>query len=165
MELCNALSKGGIQSAEIMVEHLGQIGHNQYKELPTEEFNKKSYPLPRDIIARTLAHMKEDILPILLDVFKTNNTAAIREVIDAIGFICFYNKVNSDTQFIEVLKQCLKNHYKDDMIRWKLVRAFESFNNINVIQTLMGIGKHDSQMVIRNEARRSLRIINSRIEN
>ena len=42
-----------------MVEYLGQIGNNQHKVLPTNGFNKKSYPLPRDIIARTLAHMKD----------------------------------------------------------------------------------------------------------
>ena len=56
-----------------MVEYLGQIGNNQHTVLPTNGFNKKSYPLPRDIIARTLAHMKEDILPVLMDVLKTNN--------------------------------------------------------------------------------------------
>ncbi|MGM9988401.1 MAG: hypothetical protein ACI35O_14385 [Bacillaceae bacterium] len=46
----------------------------------------------RDIIARALAHVPNDILPILLKVLKTNNLVAIREMIDAIGFICFFNK-------------------------------------------------------------------------
>lgn len=64
--LCDALSKGDVQSAKIMVEYLGQLGNNQHTELPTNGFNKKSYPLPRDIIARTLAHMKEDVLPIIV---------------------------------------------------------------------------------------------------
>lgn len=162
IELCDALSKGDVQSAKIMVEYLGQIGNNQHTELPTNGFNKKSYPLPRDIIARTLAHMKEDILPVLMDVLKTNNIPAIREVIDAIGFICFYNKIHFNTQIVDELILCLNENYNDDIIRWKLVRAFESFNDINLIHILMEIKQNDSQLVIRNEAKRSLEIINNR---
>lgn len=161
IELCDALSKGNVQSAKIMVEYLGQIGNNQHKVLPTSGFNKKSYPLPRDIIARTLAHMKEEILPILLDSLKTHNIHAVREVIDAIGFICFYNKIHSNAQIIDALILCLKDNYNDDIIRWKLVRAFESFNDITVINILMDIEQNDSQTIIRNEAKRSLRVINS----
>lgn len=164
IELCDALSKGDVKSAKIMVEYLGQIGNNQHTELPTNGFNKKGYPLPRDIIARTLAHMKEEILPVLMDVLKTNNTPAIREVIDAIGFICFYKKIHFNTQIIDALFLSLRNNYNDNIIRWKLVRAFESFNDINVIKTLMEIEQNDSQMVIRNEAKRSLEIINNRIK-
>jgi len=159
IELCNALSKGTVQSAKIMVKYLGQIGNNQHTVLPTNGFNKKSYPLPRDIIARTLAHMKADILPVLVDVLKTNNIPAIREVIDAIGFICFYNKIHATTQITDALILCLRNYYNDDIIRWKLVRAFESFNDINVIKILMEIEQNDSQLIIRNEAKRSLKII------
>lgn len=165
IELCDALSKGNVQSAKIMVEYLGQIGTNQHKVLPTNGFNKKSYPLPRDIIARTLAHMKKEILPVLLDVLKTDNTLAIREVIDAIGFMCFYQKLNSSHQIIDALLLCLKTNFKDEITRWKLVRAFESFNDINVIHTLLDIEKNDDQPIIRNEAKRSLRIINSRTGN
>ncbi|GAB6610336.1 MULTISPECIES: HEAT repeat domain-containing protein [Bacillus] len=162
IELCDALSKGNVQSAKIMVEYLGQIGNNQHIVLPTNGFNKKSYPLPRDIIARTLAHMKEEIIPVLMDVLKTNNIPAIREAIDAIGFICFYNKIHSNTQIIDALILCLGNNFNDNIIRWKLVRAFESFNDINVIKTLVEIEQNDSQLVIRNEAKRSLKIINNR---
>lgn len=162
IELCDALSKGDVQSAKIMVEYLGKIGNNQHTELPTNGFNKKSYPLPRDIIARTLAHMKEDILPVLMDVLKTNNIPAIREVIDVIGFICFYNKIHFNTQIVDELILCLNENYNDDIIRWKLVRAFESFNDINLIHILMETKQNDSQSVIRNEAKRSLEIINNR---
>jgi hypothetical protein len=159
IELCDALSKGGSRSAEIMVEYLGQIGNNQHKKLPMNDFNKKSYPLPRDIIARTLAHMNVEILPVLLNVLKPNDNSAIREVIDAIGFICFYQKVPSNTEIIDALLLCLKHNYNDDLIRWKLVRAFGSFNDINVIKTLIDIEQNDSQSIIRNEAKRSLRVI------
>ncbi len=41
IELCNALSKASVESAKIMVNYLGIIGKNQYKELPEKRFNKK----------------------------------------------------------------------------------------------------------------------------
>lgn len=162
IELCDALSKGDVQSAKIMIEYLGRIGNNQHKELPTKGFNKKSYPLPRDIIARTMAHMNEETLPILMGVLKTNNIPGIREVIDAIGFICFYNRIHSNTQIVDMLILCLKENYNDDIIRWKLVRAFESFNDNKVIKILMDIEQNDSQPIIKNEAKRSLSIISDR---
>lgn len=34
IELCDALSKGDVESAKIMVEYLGKIGNNQHKVLP-----------------------------------------------------------------------------------------------------------------------------------
>jgi len=58
---------------------------------------------------------------------------------------------------------CLRNYYNEDIIRWKLVRAFESFNDINVIEVLMETEQNDSQLIIRNEAKRSLKIIGNYI--
>ncbi|AXI11037.1 hypothetical protein CUC15_19850 [Oceanobacillus zhaokaii] len=162
IELCDALSKGGRESAKVMVEYLGKIGNNQHKVLPTDGFNKNSYPLPRDIIARTLAHMDEEILPILLYVLKANNPFEIQEGIDAIGFICFNRKIHRHSQIIDALIQCLKDHYNDEIIRWKLVRSFESFNDINMIKILQHIEQEDIQPIIRIEAKRSLSIINNR---
>ena len=147
-----------------MVDYLGKIGTNQHNVLPTHGFHKNSYPLPRDIIARTLAHMDEEILPILIAVLKTDNLLAIREVIDAIGFICFYHKLHDDYPIIDALMLCLKDHGNDDITRWKLVRSFESFNSSNVINTLMRIEQHDKQPIIRNEAHRSLRMITNRMK-
>ena len=121
--------------------------------------------MSQNIATTFLAHMKEEIIPVLMDVIKTNNIPAIREAIDAIGFICFYNKIHSNTQIINVLILCLGNNFNDNIIRWKLGRAFESFNDINVIKTLMEIEQNDSQLVIRNEAKRSLKIINNRTNN
>lgn len=147
-----------------MVNYLGQIGSNQHGVLPTKVFNKKGYPLPRDIIARTLAHMNNSILTVLLDVLKTNKLPAIREAIDSIGFICFYNNMHSNIQMSDELMLCLKKYAYDDVIRWKLVRAFESFDNIHVINELKNIEQSDNEQIIRSEAKRSLNIINNRIE-
>jgi HEAT repeat protein len=165
IELCDALLKGGVQSAKIMVEYLGKIGNNQHTVLPAKSFNKTSYPLPRDIIARTLAHMKEEILPVLMDVLKTNNIPAIREVIDAIGFLCFYNNIHTNTHLTNALILCLRTNFTDNIIRWKLVTAFGSFNDSNIIQALKELEENDLQLDIRNEAKRSLNIIYNRTIN
>lgn len=159
IELCEALSNGNVETAKIMVKYLGTIGNNQHKQLPTTGFNKTSYPLPRDIIARALAHMNEDVLPVLLIVLKANNIIAIREAIDAIGFICFYKKVHTNPLIIDALIQCYKNYEEDDIIRWKLVRAFESYTDSRIIKLLIEIKQNDCQMAIRNEAERSLKTI------
>jgi hypothetical protein len=78
--------------------------------------------------------------------------------------MCFYQKLYLNHQIIDALLRCLKTNFKDDITRWKLVRAFASFNDINIIHTLLDIEKNDSQPIIRNEAKRSLRIINNRTE-
>lgn len=163
IELCDALAKGGVPAAELMVNYLGQIGNNQHQSLPTKTFNKKSYPLPRDIIARTLAHMDPNVLPTLLNELQTNRLPAIREVVDAIGFICFYNNLHTHSQISDALILCLKNYAHDDVIRWKLVRSFESFDDSDVIHTLVNIEQSDSEQIIRYEARRSLKVISDRI--
>ncbi|SFC92262.1 hypothetical protein [Clostridium uliginosum] len=162
MELCNALSKASVKSAKIMINYLGLIGKNQYTELPSKEFNKKSYPLPRDIIARTLAHMSVDVLPELIKTLKTNNIITIREAIDSIGFICFYNYNSYSENILDDLISCFNEHITDDIVRWKIVRAFESFNSKTVMYILINIKENDSNSIIRNEAKRSLDIINSK---
>ncbi len=163
IELCDALAKGGVPAAKLMVHYVGRIGNNQHQALPTKAFNKNSYPLPRDIIARTLAHMNPNILPTLMDVLQTNRLSAIREVVDAIGFMCFYSNLHTNRQISDALMLCLKNNAHDDVIRWKLVRSFGSFDDSDVILSLVNIVQSDSKQIIRGEARRSLNIISDRM--
>ncbi|MBL4931707.1 HEAT repeat domain-containing protein [Clostridium paridis] len=160
LEICEALSQGSIEAAKIMVNYLGRIGNNQYRELPAKKFNKKSYPLPRDIIARTLSHMGIEILPELINVLKSNYVLSIREAIDAIGFICFYNNV-SENSALEELILVLEKYREDEIIRWKIVRALESFKTEKTLKILKDIMESDSNEIIRNEAKRSLDIINN----
>lgn len=159
IELCNALSKASVEAAKNLVNYLGVIGNNQYKKLPDKKFNKKSYPLPRDIIARTLAHMGIEILPELMKVLKTNNIMGIREAVDAIGFICFYNNNPDSENTLNTLIICLNEYYNDDVIRWKIVRALESFNSKTANDILNNIKDNDINIAIRDEAKRSLNII------
>jgi HEAT repeat protein len=164
IELCNALQKVSVESAKIMVNYLGVIGKNQYKKLPDQKFNKKSYPIPRDIVARTLAHMGVEVLPEVIKVLKSNNKVAIREALDAIGFICFYNSKAYREEMLNDLISSFNKYNEDDIIRWKLVRAFESFNNQIIIDLLTNIKENDEEEIIRIEAKRSLNVIKNRIK-
>jgi len=159
IELCDALAKMGICAVNVMSRYLGRIGNNQYTELPEEEFGKKSYPLPRDIISRTLSHMGKQVLPYLLEILVTKDILAIREVIDAIGFICFYEHIDYP---MSDLITCLNMNNDDILIRWKVTRALGSFNNDVAIVLLISIQNSDPVERIRKEAERSLRISQQR---
>ena len=52
--ISEALSEIGEPAVASLVSLLGKVGNNQEKELPLKYFNKKNYPLARDIVARTL---------------------------------------------------------------------------------------------------------------
>jgi hypothetical protein len=157
--ICDSLRSIGKKAVPEMLKYLGKIGKNQYKEIPEAEFKKKSYPLPRDIIARTLAHMDKEILPELISVLDSGNIYSIREVIDSIGFICFYNSSDYPAPY---LLRCYKKYDKDPVVCWKIIRAFRSFNNMEIIKILDRIIENEKNIYIKREAGISLRIIKDR---
>lgn len=63
LAICETLEKGTEETAEKMLPWLGRIGKNQYKALPDKVSAKKSFPLPRDLIARSLARMDMAVFP------------------------------------------------------------------------------------------------------
>ena len=151
--LCETLASFGHHSATTLCGMLGRIGSNQYKTVPEKDFIKKSYPLPRDIAARTLAKMGTDVLPELLNVLRGKNPVAIREAIDAVGHICFYHK---NDQPLEPIIRVLEKNPDDTVIRWKIVRALSSFNQTRSIDILKRVIAEDPNERIRREAERSL---------
>lgn len=159
IEICNVLAKSTIQTAKAMIAYLCKIGSNQHRCLPGKVSKKGSYPLPRDIIARTLGKMNIEVLSPLLDTLEQKDINQIREVIDAIGYMCFYNEIANEELVIEKLMKCFNIYKNDDIIRWKIVMAFSSFKDEAVITWLEIIGKTDKEKLIRNEAKRSLKLL------
>lgn len=121
IEIANTLVFYGKSSVIPLIELLGKIGTNQHKIIPEKEFKKDSYPLPRDIASRTLAHIGKAALPGLLDNFETLNHKQQLEAIDAIGFICFYDY---SVNVYELLKKQYLQDATNELTKWKIIRTF-----------------------------------------
>jgi len=155
LEICRSLARIGEPSIKGLVQLLGVIGNNQYQTPSEEPFLKESYPLPRDIAARTLIRIGLVALPVLCGVLVEDHPAKISEAIDAIGFIC--SKGGAD-QCLKTLMTCYNKFKNNDLLRWKLIRAMSSFP-----ESLIFLEKHlsvEKNPAIQQEIKRSIRIIN-----
>lgn len=155
LEICRSLARIGETSIGGLIQLLGVIGNNQHQTPSEEPFLKKSYPLPRDLAARTLIRIGPAVLPVLCGVLVEDHPAKISEAIDAIGFIC--SKGGAD-QCLKTLMTCYNKFKNNDLLRWKLIRAMSSFP-----QSLIFLEKHlsvEKNPAIQQEIKRSIRIIN-----
>ncbi|KLI26620.1 hypothetical protein [Brachyspira hyodysenteriae] len=160
--ICETLQSGNINTAEKMTEYLGIIGNNQYKKLPKKISSKKSYPLPRDIIARTLSKMDISILPALIKILKSSNLIKIYEALDAFGYMCFYNKDLQNKKNLEYIIK-LMNKYKDDkFLIWKCLTCLSAFNLEKSREILNTFINKDNEDILSLEAQRSLSILNKK---
>jgi len=124
IEISNSLVSYGKDAVIPLIQLLGKIGNNQHTSIPETEFKKKSYPLPRDIAARTLIRIGTVVLPDLVNALKSKDESLLSELIDAIGYICFYNP---QSNLFGELKDCFYRNEKNELIKWKLFRAMSAF--------------------------------------
>jgi len=162
IEICSALEKGNSDIAERMITYMGKIGSNQYVKLPNKVSKKVSYPLPRDIIARVMGKMNVSVLPTLVQALENSDGFVTREVIDAIGFLCFYNDITNEGFVVQELIKCYEKYKHDYISRWKITRALSAFDNELAICKLKEIIDDDNEELIRKEAYRALRLIEKR---
>jgi hypothetical protein len=159
IELCECLAEFGDRVIESLVPLLGKIGDNQHKEMGNYDLEKKSYPLPRDIVARILIRIGPSTFPYLKRVFLEKNTPALSEAIDVIGHVTFNHK---DYSMEKLLLDEYANN-KDRLIEWKLIRAFQSYCSEPVVQILeTAANNKTTDIIIRNEAARSLSRVKER---
>lgn len=126
--ISEALSEIGEPSINSLIELLGEIGNNQETELPQKYFNKKSFPLARDMAARTLVKIGKPATPQLLKILKTENSFKIQQAIDAIGGIA---AKTDDKRGLNPLINFLQASVEenDKLSVWKTVRALSGFQN------------------------------------
>lgn len=148
-----ALGAIGVCALPSLIMLLGQIGNNQHRSLPERGFNKKSFPLPRDIAARTIVKMGAPALPALEKVIINGERRQILEAMDCIGHIAFYCH---NLCSLPVLLAAIVHHKDDDLVKWKIVRALQSFPNHEVKQILNNIICTSCVPALRLEAVRSL---------
>lgn len=158
IELCDALQTGGEETAHNLIPLLGTIGRNQHKQPSPDAFKKSNYPLPRDIVARVLARMDPTILPILTAAIRDGTRVQVVEIIDAVGFMCFYSSATTTNRLaaLRALINRLHGSLDDELMQWKIVRAFESFNHPDSLAILREIIDECALPSLRQEAQRSL---------
>lgn len=156
--LSESIGTYGEEASKILIEYLGEVGNNQHKFLPDKPFRKKNYPLPRDIIARTMCKIGKPALKSLRSCLYKGEYTQILEAIDAIGFISYYE---ADTTSLNDIIQ-LFNKYKDDSLMiWKLLRSLQAYKDEKVLE-LLSIYSTSSIKQHKWEAKRSIEQINRR---
>lgn len=151
--ICDALAAIGTPAIPALIALIGRVGANQHTELPQRGFYKKSYPLPRDLAVRTLIRIGPAALPSLEQVIQSGERSVVLDAIDAVGHIAFYSR---DTRSEAVLLAAYQTHSADAVVRWKLIRAFQSFPSGAVRRLLESIILADEIPALRWEAVRSL---------
>lgn len=157
IEICNTLASFEKEAVDSLINQLGEIGSNQYSNVPEKQFLKKNYPLPRDICSRILIRIGEPALPNLVKELTTNDLKKLSEVIDAIGFICFYNQQNG---IFDLLKKCYYRNEKHDLIKWKLIRAMSAFSESEKFLKQIFDSSNDR---LKLEIKRSLKLLINKI--
>ena len=157
LAICEALEKGTAETAKIMLPWLGRIGNNQYKALPYKVSAKKSFPLPRDLIARSLARMDAAVFPLLLQLFNTGSEQQISEALDAAGFMAFYHPALADGENAERILRLLHSHSGSEIIVWKVLLCLSAFPVPEAVRVLEGYAVRDD--IFGKEAQRSLHLV------
>lgn len=151
--ISEALGQIGVPALPELLKYIGKIGGNQHEELPTELFKKWSYPLPRDIVIRTIIKMGNAALPQLCIALEHANEKSAAELIDSIGHISFYSK---DQSSLGTLIELLHKYHDHNVVIWKILRALQAFPNQKAIELLTVHFMNNPLPALRWEAARSL---------
>jgi HEAT repeat protein len=156
--MSEALSKIGELAVPHLIHLLGQIGNNQETELPKKYFSKKSYPLARDMAARTLVNMAKPATPYLIESLETDDEFKVQQALDALGGIAA--KTGDQRAFNSIAKmidKCKGANYANKITLWKIIRSLSGFkNNKKASNLLSDIIKNNSDPPFVWEAARSL---------
>ena len=158
LEICDILTTGNELTIKRMIPYIGTIRGNQYRTLPTKVSQKKSYPLPRDIIARTMAKMNPDYFSHILEIINDPSDKIVAEAIDAIGWQVFYHQELATDEHFQVIIKALQHYHDNELMMWKLITCLSAFNQS---ETVLKQINTDNE-VIKLEISRSLALIERR---
>ena len=161
IEICNSLQSGSSFTADVMCKYLGKIGNNQHLIVPASVSKKKSYPLPRDIIARCLGNMDKSVVSVLFDNLYSDDVCQISELIDAIGFLVYYNQELADSQSFNVLVSTYERFNANELVIWKIALCCSAFPIVESNLLLEKISKNTTNQTILSEVLRSKKIIDT----
>ena len=158
--LCETLTKCADLSIVPLIGLLGQIGKNQETKIPETGFYKVSYPLPRDVAARTICRLGIGAILSLENFIKSSkDMKALTQAIDAYGHIIYSNKIKRSSL---ALQELYEKHPKNDFLKYKITRCLSGINDEWAKSFLFEIVQTGCQG-IRLEALRSLLLLKMKI--
>ncbi|MFA8342616.1 MAG: HEAT repeat domain-containing protein [Rhodothermaceae bacterium] len=125
INICDSLVSCEEKTISYLIDIIGETGKNQHSELPEKGFYKSSYPLPRDIAARTLVRMGSGVLKCLSERVDDTDENKLTEMIDIIGHISFYSE---DKSFENKLHNLFQKNKSNLVLQWKIICSFQGFN-------------------------------------
>ena len=150
--ISEALGEMGEPAVIPLIALLGRIGNNQETTLPKKYFNKKSFPLARDLAARTLVKIGRPAIPGLVGQIKNCDGFQTQQAIDALGGIV---SKTGEAGALPVLLQALADYRNNEVTIWKIIRALSAFKQDGAVEVLLRYLTH-TQSAIRWEAARGL---------
>lgn len=157
--ICESLECGGLLAAGKMAAYLGRIGSNQYRKPPDRVSAKKSFPLPRDIIARSLGRMGADVFSVLRNVLLGQDVSQISEALDAAGYMAFYDRRLSSNVNALLICDVATRLADNELILWKSLMCLSGFATSESVNFLKKYADLDG--IQRDEACRSLCLMQS----
>ncbi|MBF0529832.1 MAG: hypothetical protein HQK55_11305 [Deltaproteobacteria bacterium] len=125
--ICKSLVKCADLSIPLLIELLGRIGKNQEDKIPETGFYKTSYPLPRDIAARTICRLGNTAIGPLENFIETSaDTPAIAQALDAYGHIVYTNQTQRSPASLQRLYINQPTH---DFLKYKIARCLSGFHD------------------------------------
>lgn len=156
--MSESLGEMGEIAVPNLIELLGVIGNNQEKELPSKYFKKKSFPLQRDLAARTIVKVGRPALPYLIHTITGNPDVFKKEqAVDTVGGITY--KTHDHSAADVIIQTIIENtgNQGNEVLLWKCVRALSGFQkNRKAFDVLMEMLKHEIKPPIQWETLRSL---------
>lgn len=126
ISMSEALGAIGTPSLKKLLNLVGKVGKNQHHKLPGNLFRKWNYPLPRDIIIRTIVKIGQPALELLnLELKTSKDIHYLSEIIDAVGYISFYS---GDTRSYKYIMEVYNKFKGNKVIVWKIIRALQAYN-------------------------------------
>ncbi len=153
--MSKALGKMGEPAVKPLIALLGKIGTNHERDLPKKYFNKKSFPLARDLAARTLVKIESPAIPSLIEKITNGDQFEIQQALDAVGGIV--SRTN-DRRPLPILLQALADYSANEITTWKIVRTLSAFKCMEAVEPLTKMLSH-AKPSIRWEAARSIGLV------
>jgi len=133
---------------------------NQETAVPETGFYKISYPLPRDIAARTLCRLGFKAMTALENfIISTTDMNALVQAIDAYGHIIFSNTIKLSSAPLQAL---YKQHPNNDLLKFKITRCLSGIHDEWATSFLFKVLENNHEG-LQLEALRSLMLSNVEI--